>query len=270
MSAAVPITWSGSPTVSGSASVVSDWVQTQLLGFTATVEVEGTGSGGISGNLCILVSNNNGSTYSILSGSLQSVLVNNGSSQNFNWSSSVGFAYVALGWFVGSAPNGELLDGDWTITPGAVSPVPPVVVLPSAFASLQQALSSQFGVDVLCLTDLDPYFSLTQNALIQDVYHLITEQPGSLFWAPSLTTSIFFLLSQGATDASLQQQGARIQSVISRDERVGQCQVSLSFDGVETVKITIAVTPQMGVPFQFVLSVTNVTITLISVGRSIS
>ena len=228
----VPITWSGSQTVSGSVSVISDWVSTNVLGFSAAVSVTGTGSGGIGGSLVILVSNNGGATYSILPGSLQSVLVNNGSTEVFNWSSSAAFSSVALGWYVGGATNGQLSNGDWAIVPaassGGGSVIPPVVVLPSVFASLQQLLSNQFGVDILCLTDLDPNFTLTQNALIQDVYHLITEQPGSLFWA--------------------------------------QCQVLVSFDGSQTVTISISVTPQLGVPFQFVLSVTGVTITLLSVG----
>jgi hypothetical protein len=266
----VPITWSGSQTVSGSVSVISDWVSTNVLGFSAAVSVTGTGSGGIGGSLVILVSNNGGSTYSILPGSLQSVLVNNGSTEVFNWSSSAAFSSVALGWYVGGSTNGQLSNGDWAIVPaassGGGSVIPPVVVLPSVFASLQQLLSNQFGVDILCLTDLDPNFTLTQNALIQDVYHLITEQPGSLFWAPSSTTSILFILSQGTTPAILQQQGSRIQAVISADERIAQCQVLVSFDGSQTVTISISVTPQLGVPFQFVLSVTGVTITLLSVG----
>lgn len=270
MSAPVPITWSGATSVTGAVSIVSDWVQTNNTGFSATVSVEGTGSGGIGGNLCILVSNNGGMTYSVLGGSLQSVLVGNTVTQEFNWSSQAAFSSVALGWFAGSATNGELLEGDWSITPvnTGPSPVPPVVVLPSVFASIQQAMSNAFGVDILCLTDIDPNFSVTQNALIQDIYHLVTEQPGSLFWAPSITTSILFMLSQGTTAAELMTGQARIQAVIAADERVSQCQVFATFDGEETITITISVNPQLGVPFQFVVAVGKVTITLISVGLS--
>jgi hypothetical protein len=262
-----PITWSGSSSVSGATSVNSDSVGTNELGFSYVVKVTGTGSGGISGSLYVLVSND-GVTYAPLAGSIISVNVADGVSQTFGFSSSTAFSDVELAWIAGSDTAGTLSSGAWSIVPQpSVSPVPvpAIAVLPGVLASLQQALSNSYGVDVLCVTDIDPYLSLTQNALPQDAYHLLTEQPGSIFWAPVTVFSLLTLLSKGVSSASTDQVESMIQAVVSSDERVAQCQVSVEFDGEETLIARIVVAPQQGQTFQYVVGISKVSITLISV-----
>ncbi len=150
--------------------------------------------------------------------------------------------------------------------PGQIPPPPPAsahVVPPFPFP--QQALDTTYGVDVLCLTDLDPYLSLTP-ALPQDLFHLVTEGPGSLFWAPNVSFSVVNLLSQGLTPATQSQVQAAMQSVIQSDERVQTCQVIVTFDGKESLQAKISVVPAVGQSFQFVVSIDKVSITLISIG----
>lgn len=263
----VPITWSGMQSVSGANSVNSDSVATNSLGFSYVVNVTGTGSGGIVGSLYLLVSN--GSGYSLLTGSVISVNVPSGSSQQFSFSSSTAFENVELAWVEGSSGNGTLSAGTWSIVPIPVNPptpVPAIAILPGALASLQQALSNAYGIDVLCVTDLDPSLSLTQNALPQDVYHLISEQPGAIFWGPVSTFAIMSLLSRGLTKTTQTTVAAILQAVISADERVAQCQVSVVFDGSNTLIASIVVVPQQGQTFKYVVGITQVTITLISFG----
>jgi hypothetical protein len=149
--------------------------------------------------------------------------------------------------------------------PGAPG-LPLVPVLPPSLAALLQALGNNYGVDVMCLTDLDPNFSLVQNALPQDVWHLITEQPGSIFWSPNQTFSVWGMLSKGIMPSSLAAVAATIQAVIAADERVAQVQCSVTQTGPETVNVSIQVFPEQGSAFQLVAAVGKVTITLISVG----
>lgn len=172
-----------------------------------------------------------------------------------------------------SASPAELL-GFGTPAP----PIPPVpvtvpsfAVIPSTTSSLQQSLGNGYGVDVLCLTDIDPNFSLTQNALAQDLFHLITESPGSIFWSANKTFSIRTLLSQGITSATVSSVQSLLQAVISADERVASCQVQCvqSIIGtVPTISATILVAPVQGSVFNFVVGINKVTITLISVSQA--
>jgi hypothetical protein len=122
MPSPVPVTWLGNPTASGSIAVNSDPVDAAGSGYSATLTVYGTGAGGISGNLCLLVSN--GAGYSMLPGSLQSVLVNNGQYQTFNWEESENeFEDVLIAWVPGSTTAGTLGPGSWSITAGSLSPI---------------------------------------------------------------------------------------------------------------------------------------------------
>jgi hypothetical protein len=265
--ALVPITWSGEDSVSGASAVNSDAVSTAgASGFSASVQIAGTGAGGISGNVFLLVGNVNPPT-TMLPGSLQPVLLADGASQTFIWSSSTYYAFVELGWVPGSATNGELSDGEWsivTIAPSPPTPIPAPTKLPANTSALQAQSLAQYGIDVLCLTDLDPNFSLT-NALPQDLYHLVSEAPGSIFWSAVQTFSILNLLSMGFTPAAQSLIQATLQAVILGDERVAQCQVSVSFDGEETLAAFISVVPQQTTQqFQLVCSITKVSISLIS------
>lgn len=148
--------------------------------------------------------------------------------------------------------------------PAPPTPVPGPKMAPTV-PFFPQPLDPTYGIDVLCQDDLDPYLSLT-NALPQDIYHLVTEQAGALFWSSSNTFSVNLLLSQGITPAIQAQVQSTLQGVILADERVFQAQVVVSFDGLETLSVSVGVTPNEGQPFQFVLAINKVSITLISIG----
>lgn len=148
---------------------------------------------------------------------------------------------------------------------GPPPPAPSAAHVVPPFPFPQGALDTTYGVDVKCLNDLDPYLSLTA-ALPQDLYHLVTEAPGSLFWAPNSTFSILSLLSQGITPATVGQVQSSLQAIIQADERIANCQVVCTFDGAETVEAKISVVPNVGQAFNLVLGISKVTITLISIG----
>lgn len=200
--------------------------------------------------------------YTILSGDTYAFL---------SWAQTSNFGYFdnltsGDGWNPALAVDAGYFSGGTWITTVPPTPILPVVVLPKAYATLITSMGNGYGVDVLCLTDIDPNLSVTQNALPQDIFHLITESPGTIFWAPNASFSIRSLLSQGFTQASILSVQAILQAIISADQRVAQCQVSVVFDGEETLMVTIQVTPQQGVSFDLVVAIGKVTISLISVG----
>lgn len=118
---AAPMTWAGASSVSAARGVFSDPVATAGEAFSAVVTVFGSSPNGASGNLIMFVSDD-GVTYAPLLSSLQSVLVTSGQSQTFSFSGS-GFEFAQLQWVPGSATDGTLGSGSWSIT----SLSPPVV-----------------------------------------------------------------------------------------------------------------------------------------------
>jgi hypothetical protein len=154
--------------------------------------------------------------------------------------------------------------------PGASPPSPAggntFLALPPSLGDLLRTLDNNFGVDVLCFTDLDPNLSLIQNALPQDVWHLISEQPGSIFWSPNQTFSIRSLLSKGITPSTLSAAEATVQAILSADDRIAQVQCTITKSGPDTVSVAISVFPEQGSAFNLVAAISKTTITLISVG----
>lgn len=123
------VTWSGASSVSGAAAVDSDIVSTAgSIGFSAVIEATGS-SGGLSGNLCLLVGNAE-NDLTLLAGSVRSVLLASGQSQSYAWSEATFYAYAAIGWVPGSENSGTL-NGTWQVVslvtpPVIVPPTPPI------------------------------------------------------------------------------------------------------------------------------------------------
>lgn len=181
------------------------------------------------------------------------------------------YLYARINWAPAASGNhGDFSAGTWTLTttplPPPPTPVPFTVGFAPGTAALLQSLSNAYGVDVLCLTDLDPNLSLTQNSLPQDIWHLITETPGTIFWAPSNTFSLLNLLSKGITQASVSPIQATIQAIVQSDERVSSAQVSVVLVGQQTLNVTIMVVPLQAQSFQLVVGISRVSITLLSAG----
>jgi len=126
------------------------------------------------------------------------------------------------------------------------------------------------GVDIQCLYDLDPYFSVVSGpqCLAQDLAHRLQTPPGGLFYDPSYGYNVPGLLNGAITPQKLQTISAGIANQCQADERVQNAQVELEFDtDTETLTVNVIVTPVSGLtPFVFVLSVTQVSMQLLGVG----
>jgi hypothetical protein len=263
------ITWSSATSVSADTSVSSDGVPaTGTENFAAYVVATGT-SGGLSGNIFILVGND-GVHFSILPGSEQAVLLSSGQSSAFVWSFPTEYLYVALGWAAGSSANGTLSTGTWSFGTASPIPVPTPIPAPNPLPPITGQLANQvaaaYGVDVLCLTDLDPNMGTTVQAFMQDAYHMVSTDPADIFWAANVSRTILALLSKGINPASISSVESTLQAVIQGDERTLSCQVTIVFDGVETLVATINVVPQNGQQFQLVVGIDKASISLLSSG----
>lgn len=267
-----PITWASSTTSANPPQLDSDVISiagTQY--FAAVVETFGFGMYGIGGYANVQASPD-GSTWTTVG------TVGTGSTNSVPTTASSGviptgsYLYARIDRPLQAFNNGYCFNSFWnSATLAALPPVgaPGLAIaptLPASLGALFQALGNNYGVDVLCLTDLDPNFSLIQNALPQDVWHLISEQPGSIFWSPNQTFSLRSLLSKGIMPAALSAVEATIISVIQADERVAQCQCLITQSGSESLQIQITVFPEQGSVFNLVAAISKVTITLISVG----
>jgi hypothetical protein len=283
--ATASITWSSATSVTADSNVNSDVLDTDnTMGFSATVLVSGTSSTGISGNLSIQVSNDN-TNWVTLAGSVQTVLVGNGSSMAFAWSFETFYEYARLVWVVGSYAHGTLSDGIWAYTNSPVLPVQAHFVKSQSLPMvLNQALpigtSTQpnpYGVDINCLNDLDPYFSLVGGiqCLAQDLYHLVTCPTGSLFWAPSLCFDSRGMLGQSVTQSELGIIQSNMTNAIQADQRVQNANVVLQFNySTEALVATISVQPYnpqgSSQPFTFVASIAAAGNNLLSISPSLA
>jgi hypothetical protein len=127
-------------------------------------------------------------------------------------------------------------------------------------------VAAGFGIDVLCIDDLDPYLSLTTNALAQDSYHAVTNPLGAFFWATTASLDIGTLLSQGITPSSLQAVQSALENIITADARTAQCQVTLIPDYLtQTIAAKIAITTAAnGSSFPLVINISNLQATLLN------
>lgn len=134
-----------------------------------------------------------------------------------------------------------------------------------------------YGVDISCVNDLDPYFSLVGGVqvLAQDLYHRITTPPGTVPGAPDFGFDCHSLLSQSITATELSAAQSELTTQLQADERVQQASVRLSFNtATETLTITATVqplNPQYSTqPFSLVASVTTVGANLLSISPVLS
>jgi hypothetical protein len=277
------ITWSTATSVTASSNVNSDTLTTNnAAGFSYTVLVTGTASNGISGNLSLLVSNDN-VNWTVLLGSIQSVLVSNGETQVFGFSSDTFYQYAQLAWVVGSETDGTLSEGTWAVSVATALPIAfvppqsPALVLNQAVPIGTSQNPNPYGVDINCLNDLDPYFSLVGGiqCLAQDLYHLVTSPTGSLFWAPSLCFDSRSLLSQSITQSELSSIQANMTTAIIADERVQSASVILQYNGSTQALIASIfvqpLSPQASPqPFQFVASISAAGNSLLSISPGLA
>lgn len=148
--------------------------------------------------------------------------------------------------------------------PGGNYPQPAV-----SNALYNPGVSNPYGVDVICLFDLDPYFNLTGgvNTLVQDLYHRIITTTGTLFYDGNWGFNVRQLLSQAVTQGTVNTIQSIIQSQMLADERVAAALVSATYTiATQSLVATITITPQNGLQaFQFVVGISQVTTALLNV-----
>jgi hypothetical protein len=182
-------------------------------------------------------------------------------------------------WLIGRGETGSAAEGYLGSLPGEIWPLggstvvlvnaaPAVTTSPLTgfFGGIQnQQLTPNYGTDVYCTTDLDPYLSLTYSALPQDLYHMISTPAGSLFFSPASTMDLRDLLSEAVTPGRITAMQGQIADVIAADERVTNVQVVLTFS-VDTaiMNVSIAVTPIAGQPFTLIMQVSKLSIQLLN------
>lgn len=104
-----------------------------------------------------------------------------------------------------------------------------------------------YGVDLVCVTDLDPYLAEsdpnTVQSLAQDCFHRITTARLSLVDDPSYGIDIRAALNTPQSPQQIQSWSGQIASELRRDDRVVDAQVTLVFELPSTYAITILITP---------------------------
>lgn len=127
-----------------------------------------------------------------------------------------------------------------------------------------------YGTDLLCLDDLDAQArDVTGPDLVaQDLYHDLTEPPGSLIEAPDGTIDVRSFLQTRRSPDDLAQIQDQIRAVFIADERIAEAQVKAKIDAA-VQKITVNVVGRLatdGQPFQWVFALTADTVSRITQG----
>ena len=164
-----------------------------------------------------------------------------------------------------------------SIPPAPVAPLPvaPPPTVQSNLFNLPLGIGSPgnpnpYGVDILCVNDLDPFFSLVGGiqVLAQDLFHRITSSPGSVPGAPSFGFNTRLLLNQSITKSDLSQIQSSMVAQLQADERVQTATALVEYsNGTLTVSATVLpLNPQgSSQPFRFVASISTIGAQLVSV-----
>lgn len=127
-----------------------------------------------------------------------------------------------------------------------------------------------FGTDLLCWDDLDPEArDVTGPELVaQDLYHDLTEPPGSLLEEPDGTIDVRAWLQTRRGPQDLAEIQDKIQAILAADERIAEAHVKASID-VPTQTITVRASGRLVIdaaPFQWVFTLTADTVSRILTG----
>lgn len=129
-------------------------------------------------------------------------------------------------------------------------------------------MSADYGTDIGCFPDLDTSFATVsgQRALAEQILRSITTD--GLFYDPAFGRDIRRYLNADLPNLPnlLSQIAKEVETQAARDERVDSADVAATYDvASQTLKLTITVAGADG-PFQFVVGVSSVTATLLSLG----
>jgi len=118
-----------------------------------------------------------------------------------------------------------------------------------------------YGIDLVCVTELDPYLAETNpdtiQSLAQDCFHRITTARLSLVDDPSYGIDIRAALNKPQSAQQIQSWSGQIQSELKRDDRVVDVVANLVFTLPATYRITVLVTPADPnlTPFNLIMTV---------------
>jgi hypothetical protein len=122
-----------------------------------------------------------------------------------------------------------------------------------------------YGVDLVCVSDLDPRLATTDptttQSLAQDLFHRCTTARGTLPDDPDYGEAVQRYLSAGLTQRELISIAGRLASECQKDDRVaaGGVNVTLTPDGISAFTVSITVEPADPdlVAFTLIMAVSN-------------
>jgi hypothetical protein len=127
-----------------------------------------------------------------------------------------------------------------------------------------------FGLDAACVTDIDAMLTTVTGK--QNVGQALARRfytpRGGLFYDANYGMDLRSYLSSGMTDAEIRALDKEIEAESLKDERVQDCKTTLVVTmngGVRGMLVTLDVLTAEG-PFQFVLSVSAVSVELLKPG----
>lgn len=129
-------------------------------------------------------------------------------------------------------------------------------------------MATDYGIDVSCITDLDPSFRLVsgQLAVGQAIARRLITERGTLVDAPSYGTDLRKYLGEPKSNAVLSRCGSDAEREAGQDERVASASATASYDG-DDLKVNVELETAEGV-FELVLAVSAVGISLFNAGAT--
>jgi len=130
-------------------------------------------------------------------------------------------------------------------------------------------MATDFGQDISCISDLDPTFAMVsgRTALVQSLARRFMTRRGSLWYALEEGLDLRDTLNESLSPADVQQLRKDIETECLKDERVAAARASVALNQT-THQMTVSVILRDGTgPFQLVLGVSAVSVTILNGGR---
>ena len=126
-------------------------------------------------------------------------------------------------------------------------------------------MATDFGVDINCVTDLDPSFALVtgQTAVGQAVARRLITVRGTLLDDPHYGTDLRQYAGEPKSAGALARAKADCEREARQEERVDSVEVETSYQGDDVLLARISLTTAEG-PFELTLAVTAVTATILA------
>lgn len=120
---------------------------------------------------------------------------------------------------------------------------------------------ADLGVDIRCLTDIDPTLSLVsgRECLALSVARRWWMNRGALFYDPDAGTNVIDRLNDDISDDEAQSFGPQLEDEALKDERVQACEVDVTFDSRFGRLVIKSVLQDADGPFRLILAVSDVT-----------